>query len=393
MKRFLILLLLAAAGTAWWWTHRAPEPARAAYSPSDRRGGVAGPNTVVPVVAVAARTQDVSIYLDGIGTVLASANVTIRSQVDGRVAEVNFTEGQDVEAGTVLARIDPRAYQAAVDLAVAKKAQDEATLANARLDLARYSKLAANAYTSAQQADTARATVAQLVAQVAGDQAQIDTAQVNLGYTRIVAPIAGRVGIRQVDPGNIVHAADTTGICVITTLRPISVVFSLPQQNLRLATRALQQGHAEVLALPQEADRLLGTQTVLDRGELTVIDNQVDSTTGTIKLKATFPNRDLALWPGGFVNVKLRVETSRAALVVPPSAIQRGPAGPYVYVVRDGNTVQHRKVQIAHQDLDLAIIADGLTEGERVVTDGASRLSEGSKVTVSEPVAPPKPQG
>ncbi len=382
MKRLLVIVVLIAAalGGIWWWTHRAPPT-----NPTTSRSGT---NEIIPVVAVPVVARDVPIYLDGIGTVQASANVTIKSQVDGQLIAVNFTEGQDVEAGTVLAQIDPRGYQASLDLATAKKAQDEANLANARIDLARYTKLAANAYTSAQQADTQRATVAQLMAQVAQDQASIETAQVNLGYTKIVSPVAGRIGMRLVDRGNIVHASDATGLCVVATLRPISVIFTLPQQNLIAANRALAAGHAEVLALPQDSDRPLGSATVLDRGELLVIDNQVDSTTGTIKLKASFPNANLALWPGGFVNVKLLVDTVRGGLVVPPAAVQRGPNGTYVYVLQPDGSVKRRLVRVAHQDLETAIISEGLAAGERVVTDGASRLSDGAKVKTAEPIAP-----
>lgn len=394
MRRLLLIVVLiaAAGGGVWYYTHRLPAntDAPTVSAGAARRGGGININTVVPVLAAAAKKQDVPIYLDGLGTVQASATVTVKTQVDGKLVEVNFTEGQDVKAGTVLARIDPRAYQAALDQAIAKKAQDQATLANARLDSARYAKLAANAYTSAQQADTARSTVDQTVAIVAGDQAAIDTARVNVGYTSIVAPIDGRIGIRLVDVGNIIHASDSTGICVITTLRPISVVFTLPQQSLRQVTNAMQNGGAnaspEVLALPQES-----TADVLDRGTLTVLDNQVDAATGTIKLKATFPNPNLRLWPGAFVNVRLRIETRMGAITVPPVAVQRGPAGTYVYVVKDDNTVTRRPVTVSHEDLVATILSEGLTEGEKVVIDGASRLADGSKVSVADPNAPAAP--
>jgi len=387
MRRLLILLVViaTAAGGWWWWSHRA-DTAAASNTAASGRGN--NRNAVVPVVASPATAKDVPIYLDGIGTVQALATVTLKTQVDGQLIAVNFTEGQDVKAGDVLAQIDPRGYQAALDLAVAKKAQDEANLANARIDLARYTKLAANAYTSAQQADTQKATVDQLVAQVAGDQAQIDTARVNLSYTTVKAPVSGRIGLRLVDRGNIVHAADTTGLCVITTLQPIDVLFTLPQQSLRQAARALHVGNVEVLALPQDADRATSDNAVLDTGALKVIDNSVDSTTGTIKLKAEFPNQSLQLWPGGFVNVRLRVETVAGALTIPPVAVQRGPLGTYVYVAKADNTAERRAVQIGHQDDNVAIVTGGLADGERVVTDGASRLSDGSKITVVEPTPP-----
>ncbi len=381
MRRFLIIVLIlaAAGGGGWYWKRNRDAAAVEAAAATARVN-------IVPILAVPARLADVPIFLDGLGTAQASANVTIKSQVDGKLIEVNFTEGQDVVAGTVLARIDPRAYQAALDQAVAKKAQDAATLANARIDMARYQKLAATAYTSAQQADTQKSLVAQLDAQVAGDQAQIDTARVNLGYTTITAPISGRIGLRQVDLGNIVHASDATGICTITTLQPIDMVFTLAQQYLPAINAAMAQGSAEVLALPQD-----GSGRVLDRGMLKVIDNQVDPATGTIKLKARFANPELRLWPGAFANVRVKVETRKDAIVVPPAAILRGPTGAYVYVVKDDNTAARRNVTVSHEDLQVAIVTDGLKAGEVVVTDGSSRLYEGSKVAVGDPSAPAAP--
>jgi multidrug efflux system membrane fusion protein len=277
------------------------------------------------------------------------------------------------------------------DNAVAKKAQDEAQLANARLDLARYQKLVANNYASAQQADTARAQVAQFQALVQQDQAQIDTARTNLGYTTITAPIDGLTGIRLVDPGNIVHAVDATGIVVITQLQPISVVFTLPQQALPAVAQAMAAGSAPVLALAQDAPG--HPAQVLDTGTLAVLDNQVDTTTGTIKLKATFPNAAHRLWPGGFVGVRLRTNIARDATTVPPAAVQRGPRGPYVFVIAPGNTATRQPVTIGYEDQDVAIISSGVKPGDKVVVDGASRLSDGTKVTITAPdAAPPVPE-
>jgi len=382
MRRVILLglVLLAAAGGAYWWVYLRP-PITDLSAARGRRGGDA-----VSVVAAIAETRDVPVYLDGLGTVQASALVTVKPMVDGPLLEVRFREGQDVKAGDLLARIDPRTYQATLDQAAAKMRQDEANLANARLDLARYQKLAATAYTSAQQADTQKALVAQLEAQVAQDQAIVDNARTQLGYTSVTAPVDGRVGIRLVDAGNIVHASDPTGLLVITTLRPISVLFTLPQQSLPAIANAMAGGAApEVIALPQEA----AGDTVrrpLDRGQLTVVDNQVDPATGTIKLKASFPNQDLKLWPGAFVTIRLRVETLRAAVTVPPVAVQRGPRGPYVFVLTDNSTVARRQVTVRHEDLAAAVIADGLAAGERVVVDGAARLSDGARIAVLEPV-------
>jgi multidrug efflux system membrane fusion protein len=380
MRRILLILTglaMAGAGAYWYLYLRAPAPTPGPQT-AIRRG------TGVPVLVVPAEVKNVPIYLDGLGTVQASATVTVKAQVDGKLIAVNFTEGQMVTAGTVIARIDPRGYQAALDQALAAQAKDKATLANARLDVTRYAKLAATAYTSAQQFDTARATVAQLEAQVAVDQALIDTARVNLGYTSIVAPIDGRIGIRQVDVGNIVRSSDAAGLCVITNLQPISVMFTLPQQSLRLVSEALQKGTPAVLALPQD-----GSADVLDRGTLTVLDNQVDPMTGTIKLKASFPNPTLRLWPGAFVNVRLLVDTRQNAITVPPAAIQRGPAGAFTYVLKPDNTVERRQVRVGHEDVTASVVIQGLAAGDRVVTDGAARLSDGARVNVADPNAPP----
>jgi multidrug efflux system membrane fusion protein len=306
------------------------------------------------------------------------------------LTSVDFREGQDVHKGDVLAQIDPRTYQAALDNAVAKKAQDQAQLANARLDLARYQKLVANNYTSAQQADTAKAQVAQFEALVQQDQAQIDTARTQLGYTTITSPIDGRTGMRQVDPGNIVHAADATGMVVITQLEPISVLFTLPQQALSAVAKAMTEGNAPVLAMAQDAAG--GVAKLLDTGTLTVLDNQVDPTTGTIKLKAVFPNAQHRLWPGGFVSVRLRSETAKDAVVVPPSAIQRGPRGAYVFVVGEDATAKRQAITVGYEDEQGSVVASGLKGGETVVTDGASRLSDGSKVTIAKPDAAAAPE-
>ena len=376
MRRALLtfFVILLAAGGGWWWYARVP-----ADDPGRRHAG-----DPIPVLVAAATQQDVPIYLDGLGTAQASATVLIKPMVDGPLVEVRFREGQEVHVGDVLARIDPRTYQAAMDQAVAKKHQDEATLANARVDLGRYQKLAATAYTSAQQADTQKALVAQLEAQVAGDQAQIDTARTQLSYTTIAAPVDGRVGIRLVDQGNIVHAADQTGLVMITTLRPISVVFTLPQQSLADVARAMDAGTPEVLALPQGGDRA-ETREVIDHGTLTVLDNQVDPTTGTIKLKASFPNEHLLIWPGAFVSVRLKVDMRHDAIVVPPAAVQRGPRGPYVYVVNDDLIATRRPITLGHEDMTASIVADGLKPGEQVVIDGAARLTDNRKVTIATP--------
>jgi multidrug efflux system membrane fusion protein len=372
----LCALVLVGIGYAiWFW------PAESTRQAARNRNA----NEPVPVLVASAEQKDVPIFLDALGTVQAFNTVTVKAMVDGPLNSVNFIEGQDVKNGDLLAQIDPRTYQAAYDQAVAKKAQDEAMLANARLDLARYTKLAANNYTSAQQADTARAQVAQDEAQVKQDQAQIDNARTQLSYTTITSPLDGRTGIRQVDPGNIVHAADTTGLVVLTQLQPISVIFTLPQQTLPQVAKAMSQGRAKVLAFAQGA--VGGQAGLLDSGTLSVLDNQVDPTTGTIKLKATFPNPEHRLWPGAFVGTRVQVDTARDAVVVPPAAVQRGPRSTFVYVVNQDNSVTRRDVKVGHEDEQASIITEGVKVGDKVVVDGASRLNETSKVTIVQPAA------
>jgi membrane fusion protein, multidrug efflux system len=368
------VLVLAAVGAAIWFWPGGNNSARSRLATQP-----------VPVLVATAEQKDVPIYLDGLGTVQAFNTVTVKPMVDGPLLTVNFKEGQEVKRGDLLAKIDPRTYQAALDQAVAKKAQDEAQLANARLDLVRYQKLVASNYTSAQTADTARAQVAQFEAQVQQDQAQIDSARTQLSYTTITSPIDGRTGIRQIDPGNIVHAADTTGMVVLTQLRPISVLFTLPQQSLAAVSAAMQQGTPQVLAYAQGANGSPGN--VLDTGTLAVLDNQVDPTTGTIKLKGTFANSGEKLWPGEFVGVRLQVDVAKNAVVVPPAAVQRGPHNAFVYMVSDGVASRHN-VTVGHEDEQASIITDGVKPGDQVVIDGASRLSDGTKANVVQPTAP-----
>jgi multidrug efflux system membrane fusion protein len=329
------------------------------------------------VLAASPRILDVPVYLDGVGAVRALNTVTVRAQVDGKLLSVKFREGQDVKAGDVLAEIDPAIYQAQYDQAVAKKAQDEAQLANARLDLTRYQQLAASNAGSKQQSDTQRSTVAQLEAQVRSDQAAIDNAQATLSYTKIVAPLSGRAGLRQIDQGNIIKAGDTTGLVVITQLQPIAVQFSLPQQQIVRVNAASAKGALSVDVFGNDG------VTVVDTGSLSGIDNQVDQTTGTVKLKAEFPNASFQLWPGQFVNVRLKVETLSQALVVPTSAVQRGPAGTFSYVIGEGDVVAAKPVTVIQQNEKDAVIGSGLSRGDRVVTTGFTNLSDGAKVRVS----------
>jgi multidrug efflux system membrane fusion protein len=365
------------------------------YSPSQRPAQVGRfqrqGNQPIPTLTATARIADVPVYLDGVGTTKALNTVTVSSQVDGKLINIYFKEGQDVPQGFVLAQVDPVVYQAQYDQAVAKKAQDEATLANARVDLERYVRLAQTNAGPKQQADTQKALVAQLEALVKSDQAAIENQRAYLDYTKVVAPIAGRTGIRLVDAGNIVQGSNTTPIVVLTQLRPIAIIFTLPQQQLAQVSKAMAQGQLSVDAFGPD------NKTVIDRGKLMVVDNQIDQATGTIKLKAEFPNADLQLWPGQFVNVQLLVDTLKQVVVVSTAAVQRGPNGPFVFVIKDDNTVSMRPVTITQQDERQSVITTGLQSGERVATTGFNQLADGTRVSVSgeagsAPAGAPVPQ-
>jgi multidrug efflux system membrane fusion protein len=380
-----IFLILSALAAALYYVF-------APSSPQQRRGGRFVADGPVPVLVAAAVRTDVPVHLDAVGTIRALNTVTVRPQVDGKLLSVNFKEGDDVRKGDVLANIDPVIYQAQLDQAIAKKAQDEAQLANARIDLERYEKLAATNAINKQQADTQRAMVAQITALVKADQAAIENAQAMLGYTTITAPIDGRTGIRMVDEGNYVRAADAnSSIVVITQLQPISVLFNLPQQDLPQVNAAFEKGPLTVEA--QRSD----TDAVIDRGVLRVVDNQVDQTTGTVKLKAEFPNARLQLWPGQFVNVRLRVDTLKQVVVIPTGAVQRGPSGTFVYVIKDDDTVAVRPITVQKQDETQTVVGKGLEPPARVVTTGFVRLTDGTKVAIGSaetPAAQPaEPQG
>ena len=299
----------------------------------------------MPVVAGKVEQKDVPIFLDGLGTVQAFNTVTVRPRVDGELTQVLFREGEDVKTGDLLAVVDPRPYQAAMDQAVAKKAQDEAQLGNAQVVLKRNTDLLARKVLDQQTFDTSKFAVDQFQGTVQADQAAIDNAKTQLDYTQIKSPIDGRTGIRLVDVGNVVHATDTGGIVVITQLQPISVVFTLPEQSLQAI---LNQGGAHG-GLPVSAlDR--GNTTALDQGSLAVVDNEIDQTTGTVKLKATFPNNDLKLWPGKFVNARLVLTTRKNATVIPSSVVQRGPQGTYAYVIKPDKSVEMRRIKIAQTE-------------------------------------------
>jgi membrane fusion protein, multidrug efflux system len=335
----------------------------------------------VPVSIAIATRQNVPIYLTGLGTVQAVLTVGIHSQVDGKLQEVLFTEGQHVHKDDVLARIDPRLFQAALDQCKAKKAQDEALLVAAQKDLTRFKTLAAKSFETEQNVDAQQAKVSQLIATIDADAAAIESAQTQLDYTYIRAPSDGRVGVRLVDPGNIVHASDAGPITTLVQIQPAAVLFILPARDLDDVRDAMQRGAIEVTAFDQDDRNPLSTGTLL------TVDNAIDQASATIRLKATFPNTDERLWPGEFVNARLLLDTRANAVAVPAAAIQRGQKGLFAWVVTPKDTAVARPIEIGATTRDLTIVTAGLDEGDRVVTDGAYKLQNNAPVTVS--AAPP----
>jgi multidrug efflux system membrane fusion protein len=380
-RRLLGILLvgavLAAAGLAMFGRGQGPQKKGSAG-----RRDATGP---VSVVAATAQTADVPVYLDGVGTTKALNTANVTSLVDGTLLSVDYVEGQEVKRGDVLARVDPVTYQAALDQAIAKKALDEAQLANAKVDLTRYTNLVKTNAIAPQQLDTQRALVSQVEAQVKLDQGAIDNAAAYLKWCTITSPIDGRTGIRLVDKGNVVHAASATTIVVVTQIQPIALLFTLPQQQLGQVNAAIAKANAA--GTGQLVVEALGgdNKTVVDRGKLQVVNNQVDQTTGTIQLKAEFPNADLQLWPGQFVNVRLLVDTLRNVVVVPPVALQRGPPPNtnFVYVIQPDDTVAVRAVGVGQQGETQAVITRGVNAGDRVVTTGFTQLADKRQVTVA----------
>jgi multidrug efflux system membrane fusion protein len=368
-RKWVIVLLcaLVVLGGVWvaWRRHRNASSLAAAARKE---------TPAVTVVAGMAARKDVPIYLDGLGTVQAFNTVTVHVRVDGELKKVAFVEGQTVHVGDLLAQIDPAPYQAALGQSLAKKGQDEASLNLQRVELKREATLLAAKIDSQDTYDQVAAQVKELEAAVTADEAAIDNTRVQLAYTTLTSPIDGRVGIRLVDVGNIVHATDSNGLVVITQLHPISVIFTLPEQTLSGIQQSQTAGDLGVLAVAGDNGK------VLDSGSLAVIDNEIDSTTGTIRLKANFPNRDLQLWPGQFVNTRLLLTTRTNGIVVPASVIQRGPAGPYAFVIEDDLSVKIQPVKVAQTEDGQALIDEGLQPGQRVVVDGQYKLQVGSHV-------------
>lgn len=362
-----MLAVLAAV----WWLFLRPSGSDEAH-PGGKRNGA---GRVIPVVAAVVRQGDIRVYLDGLGTVTPRNVVTVKTRVDGQLMRIAFAEGEHVKAGSLLAEIDPRPFQVQLTQAEGQMARDQALLKNAQIDLERYRTLFAQDSIAKQQLDTQASLVRQYEGAIKADQGQVDDARLQLSYARITAPIDGRVGLRQIDPGNMVRAADANGLVVITQVQPITVVFTLPEDSLPLVMRRLRTGDK----LPVTAlDR--AQKAKLAEGALLSVDNQIDAATGTVKLKAQFANRDEALFPNQFVNVRMLVDTRRDAVLTPTASIQRGVQGTYVYVVKEDNSVTVRPVKVGPADGENILIEEGLAIGEQVVVDGADKLREGAKV-------------
>jgi membrane fusion protein, multidrug efflux system len=367
-----LAILSAAGATAYLNRHSAP--AAEAPAPPPAAPGV-------PVTAGTVKATDVPVFLSGIGSVQGYNTVTIKPRVDGQIVNVAFEEGQEVKAGAPLIQIDPRPFQAALDQMSAQKEKDEAQLAGAQADLARYAQLVPSGYQTRQSYDQQRAQVGQLQAAIKADEAQIENARLNLGYTDIRAPISGRLGMRLVDIGNMVRATDSTGLVTISQLKPIFVNFTLPQEHLHKIHEKQAGGALNVLAYGSD------NKTQVGEGKLTVIDNAIDQPTGTIKLKATFANADERLWPGEFVNVRLILQTRRGVPTVPAQTVQDGPNGQYAYVIADDSTVERRPVEVSSVQDGIAVISKGLSVGEKVVVEGQYRLTNGARVKANPPAA------
>ena len=366
-------VVIAVGGTGAWYVHQGPEPVRAARSSAP---------TAIPVTVATATKRDLPVYLTGLGSVQASFTVGIRPQVDGKLEAALFTEGQQVKKGDVLARIDPRLYVAALDLAKAKRMQDEAQLDSAQKDLSRSRTLVDKSFQTQQVVDQQQSKVDQLIASINADDAAIETAQAQLDYTLITAPSDGRMGVRSIDPGNIVRASDAAAIATLTLTRPAAVLFTLSARFLNEVREAMARGPVEVTAFSQDNTR------VLSRGTLLLIDNFVDQASATMRLKAVFANEDERLWPGDFVNARVSLEVRRGVVTIPSVAIQRGPDGIFAWIVAAGNIAQARTIKSGPTSGDLTVITSGLEEGERVVVDGQYKLRQNSLVSENRPAAP-----
>ena len=384
----VLLLVVAGAAAGYFYYKRGDDGASqgtTAAAPAPKAKGKAGasdPNRATPVTVDVARASDINIFLNGLGTITPLRTVTVRSRVDGELLKIAFTEGQTVKEGDLLAEIDPRPFQVQLAQAEGQMARDQALLANARIDLERYQTLFKQDSIAKQQVDTQAALVRQYEGAVQTDKSQIDNARLQLTYAKVTAPIPGRLGLRQVDQGNVVRAGDANGIVVITQVQPVSVVFTIPQDNLPAVIKRMK----EDAKVPVEAwDR--ENRNKLASGTLITVDNQIDPATGTVKLKAQFANEDSSLFPNQFVNVRMLVETRKGQTVVPLAAVQRGAQGMFVYVAKDDGTVTVRPVKVGPTEGPITAIESGVQPGERVVVDGVDRLREGAKIeTAQRPV-------
>lgn len=374
-KAIAVLATLVVAGFLGWAIY-----AYTSSTSAQTKGGSG--STTVPVTAGIAEARDVPVYVRGIGTAQAYNAVLVKSRVDGEIMKVDFTEGQEIKAGELLFEIDPRPFQAALAQAAANKQKDEAQLVSAQADLDRDTQLVGKGFQTKQAYDQQKALVGQLQASIKADQAQIDTAQLNLRYAGIRAPFDGRTGARLVDVGNLVHATDNAGLVSITQLRPIYVSFTLPQDQFDTVRRSEKAGPVEVQAFSANDQDQLAT------GKLTLIDNQIDQATGTIRLKGTFENQDEILWPGEFVNIRVVVGIKKDAVTVPARAVQRGPDGNYLFVIKPDMTVEIRIVEVLAAEHDIAAIDKGLAAGERIVVDGQYRLDQGIRVRLETQATP-----
>ena len=363
---FTVMLTgVAAVGMAAMYIQGAAKSVPAAAAP-----------TAVPVIAATVVKHDVPIYLRGVGTVIAYNNVVVRSQVTGQIIRITFTQGQTVHKGDLLAEIDPRPYQAQLDQAIANRDRDQAQLVNAQANLSRYTQLGAKGYASTQLVDTQKAQLAQFQAMVKSDEALIEQARTNLSYTQLTSPLDGVTGIRQIDEGNIIHPTDANGLVYVTQIQPISLIFSLPETDLVKIQRAMTKGPLTVLAYSQD-DKIQ-----LDEGKLDLVDNQIVQTTGTIRLRASFPNAKRQLWPGELINVRLLVDTRHDGLTIPPTAVQQGPNGSFVWIIGADRTVETRPVTVAQISEGQALIDVGLQAEENVVAAGQYRLQPGAAARV-----------
>lgn len=378
---WILLLIVLAGGAYYYYKTRPSSESKAAPAPGARAAAL-GP---VSVAVTAALKQNVPYYLSGLGTVTAFNTVTVKSRVDGELQKVNFKEGQFVREGDLLAEIDPRPFQVALEQMEGQLFRDQATLDNARVDFKRYDKLAKEGVIASQQVDTQNATVGQLEGAVRADQAQIDNEKLQLVYCKITAPISGRVGLRLVDQGNMIHATDPNGLVVITQVQPIAVLFTLPEDNLPEVIQHMKSEELGVQAYSRD------DQSMIASGKLLTVDNQIDPTTGTVRFKAAFENHDLSLWPNQFVNTRLMLAVRKDAIVVPLAAIQRGTQGSYVYTVKAGKA-EMQPVKVDLTQGNIALIASGVSVGDQVVVDGQERLQAGTPVEVHN-TSPSGPAG